>query len=196
MVKYIGSSVDEQGAKEMIDFASDLCGADPPFQCALEVIRVQDERDEVEGRRPPFDVIAAELYGTESNEMRREILRLGVLFANIHACANSQFNGLVKRDVFLRLGISEEGHTYNGWFGKRSSSGIISSRTLKVAPLEFYRNTGDVDSCFIKWGISELSAEDRIRIHHYLESFAQSEGYVVPASLSYLSSADDPSSRG
>jgi len=191
IVDYQGDRIDFDGADEMLQYAEKLCGSDPAFQMAVEVIKLQDKHDELEKSRPAFDEVAAELYGNLAEETRREILWAGVLLANAHAWAVGHFATIVKKEIFERLGTSSEGNTYLGWFGARSASERVCQRSLRIPKLDEFKNrVKKTTSYHVEWGETELSPEDKIRISHYLAAFHENEGYILPAELPYLSTDD------
>ena len=186
MVNFEDFSVDEESAKTMLEYAEVLCGADPVFQMTIEVIRAQNQAEnDASHRRPAFDWVASEMYGHCPETVRHEILRLGVLFANVHTWALNGFTALVKKEIFSRLGISLEGNTYRGWFGARSRGTEVCQKTLRVPVLQPFWAQGE-HSYYLTWAETELSSEDKERILHYLETFEEIEGYPVHVGLSYL----------
>ena len=212
-VGFVHDDVDADGLKKIRSYLKDFAGADPVFQKALHVIREQDQlhdkamnsgfRGEVPRER--FDRVASRIYAVEDDAVRCEILRIGVLLANAHAWAVSSFSGggaiegtLKQLGVVSKKGNSYAGdqRTYAGWFKARTngrnsrtvSRPMICGRTLRIRPLEKFKNDGvdRTESIFLKWGKSELDAIDKIRIRHFLE-LQQSEGYVtLPSSMPYL----------
>ena len=186
MVNFEDLSVNADAAKTMLEYAEVLCGADPVFQMTVEVIRSQNQAEgEAVSKRPAFDWVASEMYGHCPEQVRHEILRLGVLFANVHTWALNGFTALVKKEIFSRLGISSEGNTYRGWFGARSRGTEVCQKTLRVPVLRPF-SAQNSHSYYLTWGETDLSSEDKERILHYLETFEEAEGYPVHVGLSYL----------
>jgi hypothetical protein len=138
---------------------------EPCFTRAVAVIKAQNAaqvEDPCE-RRPRVDWMIRQLYGDASDDDRREIFRLCVLFANVHAWSVNQGISLERKEVYQRLGFSDTPDTaprktagkvsdskrafynvdqtiYQSWFGARSrTSGnlapIVARNTVSVMAL-------------------------------------------------------------
>ena len=115
--------------------------------------------------RQRFDHVAFALHGHEPDDVRREILRIGVLLANVHVWVSLKFTTFRKTEVFARLGIPAGIRTYQDWFGRRPGASIERGRSeLHVRPLDVFKNVvNGTESLFLEWDESDLTVEDKSR---------------------------------
>ena len=177
-VDFVNDDVDDAGLKSMQRFLEVIVGADPAFQKTLEVIRVLEERDEGTTTRPKYLDIASELYSREPEEVRREILRLGVLFANVTAWHKNDYVSQTKQNVHCCLGINDN-NTLDGWFGMRTSGHYVA-RPLKVKPLPLFDSQSGAPNRFLDWHDRRLNALDEDRVAHYVSILEHGGGFCVP----------------
>ena len=167
-------------------------GSDPQYEKAVNVIRIQSKQEDPNGRRPQFDAIANGLYGKAmDDEARREILRIGVLLANVHALAETRRGTFERPSVYRRLGFDSDGNQYRALFARRgrrmerNGKVIVSSTHLRVEPLQPLNPGAEGnEDLFLNWVQSALDPMDKLRIRHYLESC--DEGYDLEQILPYL----------
>lgn len=185
-VNWTGKYIEGKGISIILGWLSDLEGTDPIFQKALRVVERQEEALELTDERPRTDVVIRELYFSLSDPDRREILRLCVLFANVHAWSIQKSLKLVKEDVYQKLGLKKgKGqNTYLDWFGAdRSTKRIVKDEVCgdtiiitRLSPLNEALPEGSIDRFFL--GKSSIVSEaDDVLISRYRRLFAEREGY-------------------
>ncbi len=186
VMNFTDDKVDANGADFMLAYAQDLCGADPVFQMVIAVFQAIDE-DEAD-EEIAFDKRAAELYSGEPEDIKHEVLRLGVLLANAQVIHEGGYTGVNQTDLYVRLGISSGGlNTYKGWFGARTEikAKKACGWTLKINSLDFFENEKTNNkTCFLEWGGTRLNDIDKERIYHHLNSVSGKQGrnYEIPSS--------------
>jgi len=206
------SHVDRAAAENMLDFARGLfnidddelsqsAAIDDSFNKTLHAFRFQDEQFNREDqgnlrsgasdiRRLPFHEVVSELYGEESHDVRREVLRIGALLANAWACAKNRFESCEWKDIADRLGYSSEANQYRRYFGSSGKSSKVYPRSVNVHRLDLFFNPDDgTKTDRLQWGRSELSQQDKRRIMDFLELFhndGEAIHFNIRQSLPYL----------
>lgn len=138
-LSWVREFISHSGITEMLEWLQEVIEDELAFEKAIEIIKKQDDEEERTEKRPRVDMVIKKLYGSLHESERREIFRLCILFANVHACCINNNGSLVKKEVYIRLGLDgDDGiNTYVSWFGGRSkkSSSLVCSRTINVQPL-------------------------------------------------------------
>lgn len=157
--------LDMEGVDWIRGWLYKIAEIEPCFTKAVTVIKAQNaaQGSDPRGRRPRVDWMIRQLYGDASDEDRREIFRLCVLFANVHAWSINQGISLERKEVYQRLGFSDTPDTaqpkqagkgqdskkalynvdqtiYQSWFGARARgsnnhSPIVARNTVSVTAL-------------------------------------------------------------
>jgi hypothetical protein len=189
-VEWAGKSIDSAGNAEILKWLEEWVGSEPCYEKAIRAIQEQSEqaiRDPRNGRKRIDDVIN-KLFNHMIEAERREVLRLCVLFANVHAwCVNTE-RTFLKEDVYERLGEKLEQHTYLSWFGVTRSRKVkvVKSKlskprkrsNLSVAPLSPFHliDHDDIDDYFLTEG-SSISEHDDKLVDLYISTFDKDEKY-------------------
>ena len=212
-VGWSASHVDRDAVENMLDFARTLFNGDDDnllretgtidilFNKAIYAFKFQDEQfahayenqfhsGDMDIRRPPFHEVVNELYGAEPHDVRRELLRLGALFANAWSWAKNRFESCEWKDIADRLGYSPDANQYRRYFGSKGKGSTIYPRSVNVQKLDLFNNPEDgTESDRLEWGRSELSQQDKRRIRDFLE-LLHDDGEVIhfhlPDRIPYL----------
>lgn len=185
-LNWISDLIDDAVRLEIITWLQECGAPDPALTTAFDLIRGQDNVQEATDNRPRVDEILQHNFGYLSRDDKREVLRLCVLFANVHAWLVEPpgADGRVSRTVVLnRLGIKDI-NTYRSWFGARFNDPSIEvcGNTIRIAPLpQFEINvehevTGKNARLFLSPN-SLLSEDDDQRVRRYRSAFGSAEGY-------------------
>lgn len=208
-LRWTDEIIDVVGINEVLDWLEKVTGLEPSFPKAVAVIRAQDKAQEKDpnGRRPRVDCVIQELYGTLGPEGRREVFRLCVLFANVHAWSAKKGISLEKKLVYQRLGFDDtadaerhmNGDTsqatppqfykvdqpiYLSWFGARARNTgdlapIVARKTISVNALAAF-DPSRAEGDINRYFLSErtiIKYDDHKLIRKYRELFDEEEGY-------------------
>lgn len=208
-LRWTDDFVDAVGINEALDWLDKLTGLEPSFPKAVAAIRAQDKAQDNDPheRRPRVDCVIQKLYGTLGTEERREIFRLCVLFANVHAWSVKKGISLEKKLVYQRLGFDDtadaerqkgenkpQGATqllykvdqpvYLSWFGARSRNTgglppIVAKNTIHINALSPFDPSRE-ESDINRYFLNErtiIKYEDHKLIRKYRELFDEEEGY-------------------
>lgn len=182
-LNWVSTAIDGAGIAEIGKWLKEWATFQPSFTKAIRVIRqqnIEEKNNPSDPRRRVDDVINSILGPTNKSELR-EILRLCVLFANVHAWYVNPRRTFTREDVYERLGEGVEKNTYVSWFGERSRKPDLSREVSNVAvsALEPFNPSFDkTDSRrYFLTADTVISKQDDQLIDKYLAAFNEEEGY-------------------
>lgn len=164
---------DEEAVEKIYSEVKEAGEHETAFVKAIKAIEKQDKDENEEKGRERIDRVINQMYSRSSPDERREILRLCVLFANVHAC--SYFNGhsFKREDVYQRLGITTGQRTYTEWFGNRALAHSPSAKNvseLTVEPLPPLNNSPGLSKILDRYFFTNgtlITNDDDILISKY-----------------------------
>ncbi len=178
-LSWVGRWAGEKAVDEINKWINKAAKSDSPFAKAISAIEEQNKVEESGGERPRIDDKIADLYPHSSEEERREIFRLCVLFANVHSLSLHKGQRYVKREIFGRLGVGVEQNIYLSWFGKRNRKSETSPSTnllpkLNITPLTPINSSLAVTeiNCFFLSNGTVLSEADDYLIKSYRRRYS------------------------
>lgn len=154
------------------DFVNRVTSLDAPGRQALTVL-VQKHLAPGSKTDKRIDELIIRQYPNASEEELREILRIAVLFANVHGWLLNRGRRPTKRAVYEWLGF--EAHSYHALFGRRTPGqrkGKVCVGTLDIDALDpLQPELNDVGACYLGKS-SRVSRSDQRDIERYVQKFA------------------------
>ena len=184
-LNWSGTTIDKRAFAAIDDFISQAIKEDQPFKDALRAIIAR--KSEEAHRYNRIDAVIRDLWPTKTTDEYREIFRLCVLLANVHALAKRGGRTLAKTDVYDRLGF-HDGNIYKGFFGARGKATRrrnICENTINVPMLDPLQPSPKQSEIGFLGPNSVVSVEDNRRIDLYLHATTKQEHYLPIAHRMY-----------